>query len=81
MLLEVAGFQGCYRGKHRNNWRCARAVHALCENAPICMHASIHISRAISQKALKRALLGPKQGQNVVKSAFFSKVKLDHLGC
>ena len=26
MLLEVAGFQGCYRGKHRNNWRCARAV-------------------------------------------------------
>ena len=27
--------QGCYRGKHRNNWRGARAVHALCENAPI----------------------------------------------
>ena len=26
MLLEVAGFQGYYRGKHRNNWRCARAV-------------------------------------------------------
>ena len=35
MLLEVAGFQGCYRGKHRNNWRCARAVRALCENAPL----------------------------------------------
>ena len=34
MLLEVAGFQGCYWGKHRNNWRCARAVRALCENAP-----------------------------------------------
>ena len=31
MLLEVAGFQGCYRGKHCNNWLitgCARAVRA-----------------------------------------------------
>ena len=33
MLLEVAGFRGCYQGKHRNNWRYARAVHVLCENA------------------------------------------------
>ena len=43
MLLEVAGIQGCYRGKHRNNWRCARAVHALCENAPIAYHNMISI--------------------------------------
>ena len=27
-------FQGCYLDNHRNNWRCARAVRALCENAP-----------------------------------------------
>ena len=29
------GFQGCYLNNHRNNWRCARAVPALCENAPL----------------------------------------------
>ena len=32
MLLEVASFQGCYRGKHCNNWRCARAV----RKRPLC---------------------------------------------
>ena len=34
MIPQVGGFQGCYLDNHRNNWRCARAVHALCENAP-----------------------------------------------
>ena len=31
---SAGGFQGCYLDNHRNNWRCARAVPALCENAP-----------------------------------------------
>ena len=35
MIPQVGGFQGCYLDNHRNNWRCARAVPALCENAPI----------------------------------------------
>ena len=34
MIPQVRGFQGCYLDNHRNNWRCARAVPALCENAP-----------------------------------------------
>ena len=34
MILQVGGFQGCYLDNHRNNWRCACAVPALCENAP-----------------------------------------------
>ena len=34
MLLEVAGFQGFYRGKHHNNWRCARAVRKRPHKAP-----------------------------------------------
>ena len=34
MIPQVGGFQGCYLDNHRNNWRCARAVCALCENAP-----------------------------------------------
>ena len=34
MIPQVGGFQGCYLDNHRNNWRCARAVPALCENAP-----------------------------------------------
>ena len=34
MIPQVCGFQGCYLDNHRNNWRCARAVPALCENAP-----------------------------------------------
>ena len=34
MIPQVRGFQGCYLDNHRNNWRCARAVRALCENAP-----------------------------------------------
>ena len=35
MIPQVGGFQGCYLDNHRNNWRCARAVPALCENAPL----------------------------------------------
>ena len=35
MIPQVGGFQGCYLDNHRNNWRCARAVPALCENAPV----------------------------------------------
>ena len=35
MIPQVGGFQGCYLDNHRNNWRCARAVPALCENAPM----------------------------------------------
>ena len=27
---SVGGFQGCYLDNHRNNWRCARTVRALC---------------------------------------------------
>ena len=34
MIPQVRGFQGCYLDNHRNNWRCARAARALCENAP-----------------------------------------------
>ena len=34
MIPQVHGFQGCYLDNHRNNWGCARAVPALCENAP-----------------------------------------------
>ena len=34
MIPQVRGFQGCYLDHHRNNWRCARAVPTLCENAP-----------------------------------------------
>ena len=34
MIPQVRGFQGCYLDNHRNDWRCARAVPALCENAP-----------------------------------------------
>ena len=45
MIPQVGGFRGCYLDNHRNNWRCARtvralcarcarAVRALCENAP-----------------------------------------------
>ena len=30
MIPQVRGFQGCYLDNHRNNWRCARAVPALC---------------------------------------------------
>ena len=30
MIPQVGGFQGCYPDNHRNNWRCARAVPALC---------------------------------------------------
>ena len=29
------GLQGCSRDGQRNDWRCARAVPALCENAPL----------------------------------------------
>ena len=35
MIPQVGGFQGCYLDNHRNNWRCARAVPALCEDAPL----------------------------------------------
>ena len=35
MIPQVGGFQGCYLDNHHNNWRCARAVPALCENAPL----------------------------------------------
>ena len=35
MIPQVGGFWGCYPDNHRNNWRCARTVPALCENAPI----------------------------------------------
>ena len=35
MIPQVRGFQGCYLDNHRNNWRCARAVPALCETAPL----------------------------------------------
>ena len=38
MIPQVGGFQGCYLDNHRNNWRCARAVRALCENAPWVTH-------------------------------------------
>ena len=38
MIPQVGGFQGCYLDTHCNNWRCARAVRALCENAPIVIH-------------------------------------------
>ena len=55
MLLEVASFQGCYRGRHRNNWRCARAVHALCENALIGKGLPPHLF----QKSGFRAHLQP----------------------
>ena len=34
---SAGGFQGCYLDNHRNDWRCARAVRALCENAPSAM--------------------------------------------
>ena len=34
MIPQVRGFQGCCLDNHRNNWRCARAVRALCGNAP-----------------------------------------------
>ena len=34
MIPQVRGSQGCYLDNHRNDWRCARAVPALCENAP-----------------------------------------------
>ena len=36
MIPQGGGFQGCYLDNHRNNWRCARAVHALC---PRCARA------------------------------------------
>ena len=35
ILLQVGGFQGSFRDKQRNNWRCVRALPALCENAPM----------------------------------------------
>ena len=34
MIPQAGGFQGCYLDTHRNNWRCVRAVRALCKNAP-----------------------------------------------
>ena len=30
MIPQVGGFRGCYPDNHRNNWRCARTVGALC---------------------------------------------------
>ena len=33
--LWGGGLQGCSRDEHRENWRCARAVPALCEHAPL----------------------------------------------
>ena len=33
-FCREGGFQGCSRDKQRNDWRCARAVPELCENAP-----------------------------------------------
>ena len=30
MIPQVGGFRGCYPDNHRNSWRCARTVHALC---------------------------------------------------
>ena len=42
MIPQVGGFQGCYLDNHRNNWRCARAVPTLCENAPLVpMNAAV----------------------------------------
>ena len=60
MLLEVAGFQGCYRGKHRNNWRCAHAVHALCENAPsvAIVRAGMRVPRQVLRSLQQHMVTG-----------------------
>ena len=48
MIPQVGRFQGCYLDHHRNNWRCVRAVPALCENVP---HVWYH-SRTIGARVL-----------------------------
>ena len=45
MIPQVGGFQGCHLDNHRNNWRCARAVRALCENAPLVVRD--HLSQPV----------------------------------
>ena len=43
------GFRGCYLDNHRNNWRCARAVRALCENAPLCPTLYLTLQKELGQ--------------------------------
>ena len=63
MIPQVGGFQGCYPDNHRNNWRCARAVRALWENAPTVSVGTILIwnfGAGYTKRGGKgTALLGP----------------------
>ena len=45
MIPQVGGFRGCYPDNHRNSWRCARTVRALC---PRC-------ARAVRKRPLMQA--------------------------
>ena len=66
MIPQVGGFQGRYLDNHRNNWRCARTVPALCprcaKTPPTCRPLTSQLSsrgffadRLLSTRAIAQA--------------------------
>ena len=64
MIPQVGGFQGCYLDNHRNNWRCARAVRALCENAPYDTLACLDADLVAPVGTLVRVQPDPRRQRN-----------------